>query len=190
MALRVAMQRFALKKDPRSTATLADLKEQFAFLIKIRDRLTQANDAVKTIRNVTYQLSQREGAMHDADSASFATTADAFAKRLHTVEDSIYQTQSKASEDPLNFPIRINNKIAAVMGVVGRTSARPTAQSYAVFNLLSAQLGTQLKLLDAAMTEDLPKVNAMLERAKLPKIVPSTTELGPEKAEVAEEDGL
>ncbi|HEX6964202.1 MAG TPA: glycosyl hydrolase [Gemmatimonadaceae bacterium] len=183
----VATQRFVLKKDPRSTATLADLHEQFAFLIKIRDRLTQANDAVKTIRNVTYQLSEREGQMHGADSASFATTADAFSTRLHTVEDSIYQTQSKASEDPLNFPIRINNKIAALMGVVGRTSARPTAQSYQVFNLLSAQLGTQLKLLQAAMNEDLPKVNAMLERAGLQKIVPSTAEIAPQKAEVAED---
>ncbi|HET7563778.1 MAG TPA: glycosyl hydrolase, partial [Gemmatimonadaceae bacterium] len=185
----VATQRFVLEKDPRSPATLADLNEQFAFLIKIRDRLTQANDAVRTIRNVTYQLQQREGQMHGADSATYATTADAFAKRLSVVEDSIYQTQSKASEDPLNFPIRINNKIAALMGVVGRTSARPTAQSYQVFTLLSGQLGTQLKLLQAAMNEDLPKVNAILARAGMQKIVPSTAEIAPQKAEVAEEDG-
>jgi hypothetical protein len=184
----VGTQRFTLKKDPRASATLADFKAQFALQIRIRDRLTEANNAVRTIRNVKYQLTQREGDMHGADSARFASAADAFAKRLSVVEDSIYQTKNRSGQDPLNFPIRLNNRIAALMGVVSDANGRPTAQSYAVFKVLSAKLDTQLGLLKAAMADGLPNVNALLTQAKLPKIVPSTAELGPEKGEVAEED--
>ncbi|HEX5438418.1 MAG TPA: glycosyl hydrolase [Gemmatimonadaceae bacterium] len=186
----VATQHFVLKKDPRAPGTNADLQQQFAFLIKIRDRLTQANDAVKTIRNVRYQLTQREEKMHGGDSTTFAAAADVFAKRLGVIEDSIYQTQSKTGEDPLNFPIRINNKIAALAGVVADSHTRPTAQSRAVFKVLSAQLGTQLGLLKSALGEELPKVNALLQRAGLPKIVPSTAEIEPENGEVAEAGGV
>src|SRR6185437_16159143 len=37
---RTQTQSFAVKKDPRSTSTLADYQEQFRFLIKVRDTVS------------------------------------------------------------------------------------------------------------------------------------------------------
>jgi hypothetical protein len=61
-------------------------------------------------------------------------------------------------------------------GVVGGTDAKPTSQSYTVFNDLSAQLDTQLQAMRGAMAA-LPSINATLKLAGLPEIVPSTAEI-------------
>ncbi|MGI8546746.1 MAG: hypothetical protein ACR2M1_05340, partial [Gemmatimonadaceae bacterium] len=91
------------------------------------------------------------------------------------------------SEDPLNYPIRLNNKIAALAGVVGSADARPTDQSYTVFGLLTAQLDTQLRRMYAALG-GLRSVNAYLAAHGSTAIVPSTAELTHSKSEDEGED--
>ncbi|MBX6331178.1 MAG: glycosyl hydrolase [Gemmatimonadaceae bacterium] len=161
-------RRFVLKKDPRLTTTQADFEAQFALLIKIRDEVTKANDAVKTIRNVRAQIMERKKTAPPA----FGAAADRLLAQLGTIEDTIYQTKSHASEDPLNYPIRLNNKIAALTGVVASADARPTAQTYTVFAELSKQLDAAVAELHRTLDRELPKLNAMLAGGE--KIVPST----------------
>lgn len=180
-------QKFELLKDPRVHVTQHDLDEQFAFLIKIRDTLSAANNAVRTVRNVRSQVEERGKALSAGDRAAFEQQTAPVMKQLTTIEEAIYQTQSHASEDPLNYPIRINNKIAALGGVVGGADARPTDQSYAVYKVLSAQLDTQLRALHTTLGE-LKGVNNFLASHGGTAIVPSTAEVkGTEVA--AEEDG-
>jgi hypothetical protein len=169
-------QPLTLLKDPRVSATQADLQEQFNFLIRIRDRTSDANNAVRTIRNVKAQLADRAKAMPADRAAAFRTAADALASRLSAIEAEIYQVKNQSGQDPLNYPIRLNNKIAALAGVVGGTDAKPTAQSYAVFAQLSSQLDTQLAAMHAALG-DLSSVNTMLTAAGLKPVVPSTAEV-------------
>jgi hypothetical protein len=84
--------------------------------------------------------------------------------------------RNQSSQDPLNYPIKLNNKIAALAGVVGSTDARPTSQSYIVFNELSAELDRQLSAMRGALAV-LPTINTTLTAAGLPPIVPSTEEI-------------
>jgi photosystem II stability/assembly factor-like uncharacterized protein len=169
-------QKFELLKDPRASATQHDYDEQFAFLIKIRDTLSAANNAVRTVRNVRWQVEQREKALSAGDRAAFEREASPIVKKLTTIEEAIYQTQSHASEDPLNFPIRINNKIAALGSDVGGADARPTDQAFAVYRELSAQLDTQLRALHSTLGE-LKPVNTFLASHGGSAIVPSTAEV-------------
>jgi hypothetical protein len=164
-------------KDPRVTATQANLQEQFNFLVKIRDRTSDANNAVRTIRNVKAQLADRAKAMPADKTAAFRASADALAARLSTIEAQIYQVKNQSGQDPLNYPIRLNNKIAALAGVVGGSDSKPTAQSYAVYNSLSAQLEVQLNALKAALS-DLTAINSTLTGAGLKPVVPGTAEIG------------
>ncbi len=169
-------QKFELLKDPRAHVTQHDLDEQFAFLMQIRDTLSAANNAVRTIRNMRWQVAQRSAALPEGDRAAFEHEAAPMLARLSTIEQTIYQTQSHASEDPLNYPIRINNKIAALGSVVGGADARPTDQSYAVYKILSAQLDTQLRDLSATLG-GLKSVNAFLTSHGGKAITPSTAEV-------------
>src|SRR5262249_31127416 len=76
------------------------------------------------------------------------------------------------SQDPLNFPIKLNNKIAALQGVVESADTRPTEQTYSVFRTLSSSLDDQLQKLDATVKTKLPATNQLLQRQKLDPIKP------------------
>jgi hypothetical protein len=169
-------QPLVIVKDPRVTASDADLREQFDFLIRIRDKTSQANDAVKLIRNVKAQLADREKRVPADNRAAFSSAVNSLTSRLSAVEGEIYQVKNQSNQDPLNYPIKLNNKIAALSGVVGSTAARPTSQSYTVFNELSSQLDRQLQAMRSALLV-LPSINATLRTVGLPVIVPSTDEI-------------
>ena len=169
-----------LLKDPRSDATQADLDEQFAFLITIRDKTSQANDAVKTIRNVKSELSQRVARAPAARRPALAKLVDPLVDQLSAVEGEIYQVQNRSGQDPLNYPIKLNNQIAALMGVVASAEAKPTAQSSQVFKVLSAELDAQLAKLETLLGANLGAVNAELARLDLPAVTPSAADRAPE----------
>jgi hypothetical protein len=165
-----------LLKDPRTTATQADLDEQFALALQIRDKTTEANDAVRTIRNVKTQLAARQ-----KEAGGRGTALDRlvrpFVAELSAVEAEIYQVRNESSQDPLNYPIRLNNKLAALAGVVGSAEARPTRQSVEVFRVLSDSLATETGKLKRALDTGLPPINREIEKLGLKAVVPSTEEI-------------
>ncbi len=169
-------QPIVVVKDPRVTASDADLREQFDFLIRIRDKTSQANDAVKTIRNIKAQVADREKRLPADKKNVFSSQVNPLLTKLSAAEGEIYQVRNQSGQDPLNYPIKLNNKIAALSGVVGGSAARPTSQSYTVFNDLSSQLDGQLQEVRSALLL-LPPINATLSAAGLPPIIPSTEEI-------------
>ncbi|MFN2638379.1 MAG: glycosyl hydrolase, partial [Gemmatimonadaceae bacterium] len=144
-------QPLTVVRDPRVTTSDADLREQFDFLMRIHDKTSQANDAVRTLRNVKAQLADRSKRMTGTNAAAFARAATTLSEKLSAIESEIYQVKNQSSQDPLNYPIRLNNKIAALAGTVGGSAAKPTSQSYTVFNDLSAQLDRQLSAMRGAL---------------------------------------
>ncbi|MEP6730658.1 MAG: hypothetical protein ABJE10_08465, partial [bacterium] len=168
----VGGETFSLKKDPRTNATQADLLAQFDFLKQVRDRTTSANDAVKTVRWIKAQLTDREKKLTGAALEEFKSMAASLRAEMSVVEDSIYQTKNRSGQDPLNYPIRLNNKIAALAGVAGSAEAAPTKQTTVVYQGLSKQLDGELAKLKKVIDTRLPAINTTLRNAKLPEIVP------------------
>ena len=162
---------FQLMNDPRTPATAEDLVAQFEFLIRIRDKTSEANDAVKTIRNVKWQLTERSDA-----APRLKRSADALANALSLVEQEIYQVKNQSSQDPLNFPVKINNKIAALNGVVQSGPFRPTDQSVAVFDELTAMLKVQTDRMQKLLTEELERFNREARQAGQAPVVPKAEE--------------
>ena len=144
--------------------------------LQIRDKTTEANDAGRTIRNVKGQLRQRQSEA-GARGANVERLARSFTAELNAIESEIYQVRNESSQDPLNFPIRLNNKIAALAGVVASAEAKPTRQTVEVFGILSDSLAVQTGRLRRALDTSLPPINRELERMGLKAIVPSTEEL-------------
>ena len=130
--------------------------------------MTVAHEAVLRIRGLKEQIAARTSASSDA---RLKTYGDAISERLTAVEGEIYQYRNRSSQDPLNYPIRLNNKLAALQGIVESGDARPTDQSYAVFKDLSTRLDRELARLDALMTSDLPDFNKVLAELKMELIL-------------------
>ncbi len=177
-------QSFVLRKDPRSTSTLADYQEQFRFLVKVRDTVSAANNAVRTVRNVRFQVDdRREKIAGKPQAAEYQQLAGQLMERLSAEEQEIYQVRNQSNQDPLNYPIKLNNKIAALANVASG-DYRPTKQTYAVFDTLAKQLETRLTSVKTSLDELLPKINAVLKAAGLEAIVPGTAELKKEQKPV------
>ncbi len=161
-------QPFEIRMDPRLTGVaVADLQRRFDFALQIRDEVSRANDAVLLIRGIEQQI---DSIQDRTDNAEVEQAAERLEQRLNAVEERIYQVRNQSSQDPLNFPIMLNNKIAALMGVVESAEAAPTAQTFTVFQELSRQLGEQLAQLDQVLDQDLAQFNQTLRGAGLPPV--------------------
>ena len=165
---------FTVRPDPRVKTTQEEYQRQFDLLLRISGRVSAANDAVRRIREVREQLdgaaTRARGLPGDAG-RRIAQQADSIKGRLAAVEEQIYQVKNRSSQDPLNYPIRLNNKIASLGGVVGGAEAAPTAQSVQVFDDLSAALQVQLDRLKAVLDADIPAFNRLVKESDVPAII-------------------
>ncbi len=163
---------FRFVPDPRVRSTPQDYAAQFEMLIRIRDRLSDANSAVTRIRDLRGQIDQVTSRLEGvANAPAIRAQADSLRRRLTAVEEAIYQTRNRSGQDPLNYPIRLNNRIAALTGVVAGGDARPTDQAVAVFGELSGLLQAQLDLLRGIVDTDVPAFNALVREANVPALV-------------------
>jgi photosystem II stability/assembly factor-like uncharacterized protein len=164
----VQRQQFAVRLDPRvQGVTQADLQRRFDLAMRIRHRVSAANDAVLLIRGVRPQVQDRLGRTQDA---AVRSAGDSLLARMAAIEERLYQVRNQSNQDPLNYPIRLNNKLAALMSHVEDAETPPTAQSYQVFEALSTQLDRELAALNAIWTRDLEAFNALLRERRLPPV--------------------
>ena len=161
-------QDFEIRRNTAvKTVTDADLQAQFALAKQISERVSQANGAVIRIRELKQQITDRT-AKSQGDSIKAA--GQALTDKLTEVEGEIYQHRLRSGQDPLNYPIRLNNKLAALQGVVESGDYRPTDQSYAVFKELSARLDKELARLETLVKTDVAAFNTALSATGLPPL--------------------
>ena len=161
-------QSFEIKIDPRMEhVTVAQLRERFDFALRIRDRVSQANDAVIEIRRIKGDVDDR---LEQTDNQRIHEQGGKVESNLSAVESEIYQVRNESRQDPLNFPIKLNNKLAALMGVVERGETAPTAQSFRVFDHLSELLQTELIRMNTIIEQDLRRLNELLQEEGLDPI--------------------
>ena len=159
-------QTFELKKDPRLKTTPEDYAKQLSLSLQLRDKLSETNEGVIKVREVRKQL-------EDYAKRSDKRVADAakeLVKKLTVVEEDLYQTKNRASEDPLNYPIKLNNKLAHVLLVVQSSDDQPTAQSYMVYEDLATRVNGELKALNGLLATDLSAFNKLVRDANVPAI--------------------
>lgn len=140
-------QPLELRMDPRLRGVMtADLEVQWRLAIEIRDATSQANEAVIRIRKIKAQLQGNE-----------SDEARSFVTGLSEIEEDLYQVRNRSGQDPLNFPIKLNNRLAALRRSLENGDARPTDAAYQVFEELSAELERQLSRLEE-LIDDNPRL--------------------------------
>ena len=161
-------QPITVKRNPMITdVTLADLKEQFDLGIQIRDKLSEANQAVVNIRDLKKQTADR---LTKSQDPALKAAADAFSKHVSDVEEAIYQVRNQSGQDPLNFPIKINNRLGTLLQTVSTGDGKPIGAARPIFNDLSGELKVETDRLSKVLADDLTKLNAELKRLGLPEV--------------------
>lgn len=165
-------QEFEILKDPRSSGTLADIKEQFDFAIKVRDKLSEANLGVKKIREARDQINRITEPMKGKDDFKDVNDlAKTILDNVKKVEEELYQTKNRSGQDPLNFPVRLNNKMGALGREVDGGDFKPTEQAKAVYNEIAGQIDTQIKTLNTIFTDQLPEFNNLIRQKEVKAVV-------------------
>ncbi len=161
---------FEVKADPRSPATLDDLRAQRDFLLDARDQLTALHRAIRRLRDVRDQLNALADRSTGDALRDLRLEARALGKKLTQIEEALYQTKNKSPQDPLNYPIRWNDKLAGVAGLVSQGNARPTTQAIAVRDQIVQAIERELSALETIFTTDLSAFNEKVRAQGVPAV--------------------
>ncbi len=162
---------FEIRGHPGVGTTQSEYDEQFELLQEIHDALSRAHTAVNDIRAVRTQIDTQMKQAKDAGvDGELREAADALRTKLSDIEEVIIQTKSKSAQDPLNYPIKLNDQIGALAYVVDGDYP-PTEPSYEAFDMLNEALQEQLDALNRVMKQDVPAFNKQVERQRVPAIV-------------------
>lgn len=155
-------QEFQVLPDPNSSSSIADLQEQFNFIIEVRDKLTETHQAILDIRKLREDIVDVESKLDSVDHESILEMSGEIKKEITAVEEALYQTKNRSRQDPLNYPIKLGNKLAALNGVVATGDWKPTDQSYEVRDMLVSAIDIQLDRLETIINEKVPELNRIL----------------------------
>jgi len=160
----------ALIKDPRSESTDEDLRRKFEFLIETRDELSETHQCIIDIRTLRSELNALEKKIDPAEQKELSDLVRTIKREIKAVEEALYQTKNRSSQDPLNYPIRLNNKLAALSGTVSMGNYAPTDQAYTVKEEIITQIDQQLQKFYRIKKEELSRLNEMALELKIPAI--------------------
>lgn len=155
-------QSFQVLKHPLRPISDADLQFQWNLASRIRDKVNEANNAIIRIRRIKTEIADR---IKDAP-AEVRSAGEQLTKALATVEEDVYQVKNQSGQDPLNFPIKTNNRLASLLRVAVSGEGRPTGNVEPIFNDLVAELKAETDRLEKTVSDQLPPFNRMLERIK------------------------
>ncbi|HYC83894.1 MAG TPA: glycosyl hydrolase [Chryseosolibacter sp.] len=159
---------FEIKKDPRTSGSVADIKEQFDFLLAVRDKLSETNKAIKKIRTAREQINRViEPHKGKEDMKDLTDLAKSIQDQMKAIEETLYQTKNKSGQDPLNFPVRLNNKLAALGSEADGSDFKPTDQVKAVFTEITSKIDEQLTALNAIFKDQVPKFNQLVRQKNI-----------------------
>jgi len=159
---------FEVLPDPRSSSDPEDYQAQFDFLVQVRDKLTETHREIGRIREVRKQLDavkkqrrEAKGDDEEGEADPVVEAAKALDEAMTEIEEALYQTKNQSRQDPLNFPIRLNDKLAGVLRLAALGDFQPTDQMEEVRQQLTAAIDAELAKLDRIWREELTAFNGL-----------------------------
>jgi hypothetical protein len=161
-------QPLVVTKHPLRAIADADLQAQWELASRIRDKVNEANQAVIRIRRMKTDIAER---IKDAPQ-EVKTAGEELTTALAAVEEDVYQVRNQSGQDPLNFPIKTNNRLASLLRVALAGEGRPTGNVEPIFNELVQELKAETDRLTKVTSDQLASFNRMLQRIKKAPVEP------------------
>lgn len=159
---------FTILPDKNAETDVAGMKKQFDFITDVNETVDKAHKSIKKIRNINSQLKAFKAQYKDNDEVKLLVEkADTLSKQFSEIEKALYQTKNKSGQDPLNFPIRLTNKLAHLNSLVSMDDFPPTTQDVMVKNELKARINNELIKFDALVSEEIAAFNSEFNSLKL-----------------------
>jgi photosystem II stability/assembly factor-like uncharacterized protein len=155
-----ASKNFKILSDPRSESSISDMKSQFDFVNEINKTVDKAHKTIKSIREIDDKLESFEENYSDNSSLKdLLIISKELRSKLSKIENNLYQTQNKSNQDPLNFPIKLTNKLGHLNTLVSINNFSPTAQDYEVKELISKLIIDEINKFDDLLNNQFKEFN-------------------------------
>ncbi|MGJ8733855.1 MAG: VPS10 domain-containing protein [Cellulophaga sp.] len=159
---------FTIVPDQRAEASVADMQKQYNFITEVNETVNKAHTSIKKMRKITAQLAAFEKQYKDTEATKeLVKKAKAMREKLESIEKELYQTKNRSNQDPLNFPIKLTNKLAHINSLIGLDDFPPTDQDIAVKNELTAKINTQLTAFNKVLDDEITAFNVAFNNLKL-----------------------
>ena len=160
----------AILPDPRTGATTAELQERYRLACRCRDTVTRAHEAIETIRSVREQMQAVVDRSEGDAKQKLEVKLEEVAAAMAAVEEALYQTKAKSSQDVLNYPIRLTDKLLHVMRGMDRAEFAPTRGQREVANLLMEAIDAELARFGTMREEGVAAFNALARELAVPYV--------------------
>ncbi|WP_430467042.1 VPS10 domain-containing protein [Winogradskyella ouciana] len=159
---------FTIVADPRAESTLSDMQKQFDFIKDVNKTMDDAHKSIKKIRNINKQLGAFQKQYKDDDNVKdLVEKAKKLEEELSNIEKELYQTKNRSGQDPLNFPIKLTNKLGHLNSLVSMGDFPPTEQDIAVKNELTAKIEKQLNAFNTILSDEVKAFNEAFNNKNL-----------------------
>ena len=163
---------FNILNDPRSESSAADLQAQFIFIKEVAEKVNEAHKTIKEIRTVRKQFDHYRERLKDQEAyEDLIQLANDIDSTMTLVEETLYQTKNRSGQDPLNFPIRLTNKLAHLNSLMRGGNEAPTAQSIAVKEEMTGKINAALEKYRQIRETEIPKFNALMREQSVDAII-------------------
>jgi len=153
-------QPFVILSDPRTEASEEDLIAQFEFIQGVNAKVTEAHQSIVKIREIRKQMNQIKPILKESDQAEdLLDKVKEIEDKLSKIEKTLYQTQNESRQDPLNFPIRLTNKLAYLNTINSGGAYAPTRQQQEVREDIEGKINSELSEFRNVLQSDLPAFN-------------------------------
>ncbi len=161
-------EKFKIIPDPRAEVSVADMQRQYDFISDINETIDRAHKSIKKIRNINKQLDAFTAQYKENEATkALVERAKKMKEGFESIEKELYQTKNRSRQDPLNFPIKLTNKLGHLNSLVAIDDFPPTDQDIAVKNELTKGIKTQLTAFDAMVSKEIADFNAAFNELKL-----------------------
>jgi len=165
-------EEFEILKDPRATASDANMKAKFDFLMKVQEKVSEAHNTISDIRSAKAQIKTVSDRLKDnEDMKDVVEMAKEIQKKMTAIEKNLYQTQNQSRQDPLNFPIKLTNKLAHLNSLEGMSDFAPTQQSEAFRKEVTGKIDEELVGWKSILQKDIPAFNALVKKKAIDAIM-------------------
>ncbi len=162
---------FTVVKDPRVNAGQEELQAQTSLLLRVRDKLSETNEAINQMRRAREQVASWEERTKETDAAEkVSTAAKKLREQLASIEGELIQMKAESLQDTLNFPVKLNTKLSALAGAIGSADTAPTKSQEALADDLTARVDAQLARWKQVVAEDVVAFNELIREASLPAV--------------------
>ncbi len=169
-------QPLEVKADPRWESTTADLQAQFDLARSVRDSLTSVHNLIRNIRSLRNQVKEIARRSQEADyNVDLRSDCQDLVKKLTGLEEELIQTRSESSQDPINYPVKLDNQYSYLYTVVHSQDAYPTRGCYERFEDLNQELAQHRQQFNQLVESDLKAFEQKIESAGIPRLIMSVS---------------